>query len=274
MAKNEDGLLYQKTAYLYDLDPRPIVKDDIPFYLQYAAKTKGNILELASGSGRITIPLAEAGHDVWGVDLSKMMMKLFKKKIKRLPENISQKLLSRLVEQNMSRFRIKEKFSLIIIPFRSFQVLTEKEDQIACLQSVYNHLLPNGLFIITLMKPLDNIEKKWVQKNAAIDWKNTDPKTGDKIRRSILRKAIIPEKQLVSADQIYYVEKKDGAEEKIVEEGAFIKYHHENQIRTLINDNGFEVTEEMGYYDGRPIAEGSEFIFICRIKPEQQRELP
>lgn len=51
--------LYTKAAFLYDFDDRDIVKSDIPFYLEYAAKYRGNILELACGTGRVSLVLAE-----------------------------------------------------------------------------------------------------------------------------------------------------------------------------------------------------------------------
>ncbi|NIO00161.1 MAG: class I SAM-dependent methyltransferase, partial [Anaerolineae bacterium] len=44
--------------------------EDIPFYIGYAEETGGPILELACGTGRVLIPIAEAGFKVHGLDLS------------------------------------------------------------------------------------------------------------------------------------------------------------------------------------------------------------
>jgi len=60
MGNNKDVNLFQVTASLYDLDQRNITKDDISFYLEYALKLHGSILELACGTGRVTILLANA----------------------------------------------------------------------------------------------------------------------------------------------------------------------------------------------------------------------
>lgn len=57
--------LFQKAAFLYDYDDRDIVKDDIPFYLEYAAKYPGTILELACGTGRVALVLAQNGYQVY-----------------------------------------------------------------------------------------------------------------------------------------------------------------------------------------------------------------
>jgi SAM-dependent methyltransferase len=263
MGKKDVTNLYEKTVYLYDLDPRPLVKDDIPFYLEYASKVKGNILELACGSGRVTIPLAKAGYEVWGVDLSETMLGRLRAKIKNLPIEVAKKIHP--LYSDMINFKIANQFPLVIIPFRSFQSLTDEIQQNKCLQNIYNHLSGNGHFIITFFKPFENIESAWIKKEEIFDWENIDPQTGRRVRRNHIKKDIKPDKQIIYVEQVYYIEKEDGAEERLVEE-VCIKYDYENKIRSLLNLSGFKIITEMGYYDGRPITEGSEFIFICQKK--------
>lgn len=48
--------------------------DDISFWLKSTANSN-KILELASGTGRITIPLLKNGHEVWAIDYSDEMIK-------------------------------------------------------------------------------------------------------------------------------------------------------------------------------------------------------
>ena len=55
---------YDQWADIYDFQVPP--KEDIPFYLKQAEGLKGRILELTAGTGRVTIPLARAGHQVRG----------------------------------------------------------------------------------------------------------------------------------------------------------------------------------------------------------------
>ncbi len=62
MTQSED--LFRAAARYFDLGTEDLSRDDIPFYLDYASKMEGDILELACGTGRIAIPLAEAGHAV------------------------------------------------------------------------------------------------------------------------------------------------------------------------------------------------------------------
>ncbi len=63
----------------YDAQHVEIV-EDITFYIAQAQKAGGSILELACGTGRITIPLARQGFDVTGLDISEGMLKIAKEK--------------------------------------------------------------------------------------------------------------------------------------------------------------------------------------------------
>ena len=60
-------------ARLYDLD---LAEDpgDVDLYLALAARAGGKVIELGCGTGRITVPLAAAGHDVTGVDIDPTML--------------------------------------------------------------------------------------------------------------------------------------------------------------------------------------------------------
>src|SRR5262245_13406672 len=60
-------------ARLYDLDVS-VDPGDLDLYLALAARTGGPIVELAAGTGRVAIPLAEAGHRVVGVDIDPSML--------------------------------------------------------------------------------------------------------------------------------------------------------------------------------------------------------
>ena len=263
-----DGIsdtLYSNDAYFYDLDNREPLKVDIPFYLGYASKVPANsrMLELACGTGRITIPLAKAGHEVWALEYSQAMINVFKDKLKILPKEAADKI--HLIHGDMSNFEIGQKFPLILLPARSFQLLLDEEKEISCLKNVHSHLSEDGTFIIDIGNFIGSKEqeKVWVSKEQVFDWENTDPKTGNKVRRLHINKEIDTDKQIIYPQKIYHVSRKDGTEEKIVKQSSW-KYFSEKQIKNLLVSNGFKIMEEMGYYDSRPIKEGSDFIFICR----------
>ncbi len=261
-----ESSLYLNDAAFYDLDPRDHLKSDTPFFLKYASKLKGSILELACGTGRITIPLAEAGYEIWGLEFSETMLAQFKNKKKNLPKAAADRI--HLIHGDMSDFSIQRKFSLIFIASRSFQLLYDVRKENACLENLYSHLTDTGYFILDIGNFVPNKakEKEWVSDKEFFDWENLDPATGYQVRRSHKRKEIDTVKQIIYPHKTYQVTKTDGSVDKIVKRSPW-KYFFVDQIKDRIQSNRFEIVEEMGHYDGRPITEESpEYLFVCRKK--------
>jgi 2-polyprenyl-3-methyl-5-hydroxy-6-metoxy-1,4-benzoquinol methylase len=63
-----DNLEEYADPEIYDLENREFEPDG-PFSLGFATKLKGPVLELGCGTGRVTIPLAQHGVDMTGLDL-------------------------------------------------------------------------------------------------------------------------------------------------------------------------------------------------------------
>jgi SAM-dependent methyltransferase len=101
------------------------------------------VLELGCGTGRVAIPIAEQGGEVVGLDLSPFIMEIARKKSAGL-KNLH------WVQGDMRSFELQETFGLITIPGHAFQNLVTVEDQVTCLESIHNHLLPAGKLIIHL----------------------------------------------------------------------------------------------------------------------------
>jgi SAM-dependent methyltransferase len=251
---------YQNTAMLYDLDQRDIVKADIPFYLALADRTRGDILELACGTGRVTIPLLQAGHRVWGLDYSSRMLERLSQKSKSCTSEEQARLT--VIEADMCDYRLPNRYPLIILPFRSFQLLTEPEQPLKCLQRVYEHLADDGLFLLHLFRPYDKLDESWVCEERE-DWTVTDPETGIQVRRTQIRGRIDIARQIIYPTHTYYVNYKDGTREIHAEELA-MRYYYEAQIRELLAEAKLRIVEEYGYFDYRPIREGTEMLFVCK----------
>ena len=128
-----DNLL-RNSAWLYDVDNRDNLHDDIPFYLEYAKQQQGEILELGCGTGRVALALAAEGFRVTGLDLSQQMLDVFRDKLVTKPE-LADRI--KLVHGNMADFSFDRKFSMVIAPFRAFQALTDDRDidnSLACIR--------------------------------------------------------------------------------------------------------------------------------------------
>src|SRR5262249_46089024 len=75
--------IYDEARHYDALFPGP---NDLPFYQRQIAACSGPILELACGSGRLTVPLAAAGVDITGIDQSHSMLEAAGKRAAR--ENV------------------------------------------------------------------------------------------------------------------------------------------------------------------------------------------
>ena len=105
----------------------------------------GSVLELGIGTGRIAIPLHDAGVRLQGIDVSSSMVA----KLHAKPGG--EKIKVRM--GNFADVNIPGKFSLIYIVFNTFFQLLTQEEQIRCFRNVAGHLLPEGLFVIEAFVP-------------------------------------------------------------------------------------------------------------------------
>jgi len=122
---------------------------EIGFYQELAAEAKrasGAVLEVACGTGRVTLRLAPQGVRVVGLDLSPYMLEVARQKGVGL-DNV------RWVQGDMRSFALGETFDLAIIPGHSFQNLNTPQDQVACLECIHGHLGPGGALVVHLDHP-------------------------------------------------------------------------------------------------------------------------
>ena len=155
---------------------------DVPFYLDCARRFGDPILELGSGTGRILIPLAEAGYEVVGVDLSAAMLEAASAKIERRSEAAAR---IRLVESDMKNFSAQQRFALALIPARAFQFLLTPVDQRAALNCIRRHLVPGGHLVIDLFDP--NFEVRFTSEFKHLFLREVqDPQSGHRFIRSVV----------------------------------------------------------------------------------------
>lgn len=145
---NEDS--YENRAEFYDHFYEKY-QEDIPFYIQTAKKARGKVLEVGCGTGRIFLELLKAGIDVQGFDLSEPMLDMLEKKAAAL------NLKPKIQKADMRNFEIKQKFDLIIIPFRAFLYNLKIEDQLQTLKCCRRHLAADGELILNFFFPSPQI---------------------------------------------------------------------------------------------------------------------
>lgn len=229
--------LYIKAAKYYDYDNRDNLTDDIPFYLEYAEKVGGNVLELGCGTGRVAIPLAAEGYNVMGLDLSDSMLEVFKQKLERTLESVKDRI--KYVNGNMSSFSFDEKYKLIIAPFRAFQALTDERDINNCLKCVREHLSDAGIFIVNVFRPNKFLDESWCYPET-VQWETVDNDKGIRITKKHRGSKIDVERQIIYANFAYEISSKTGNFERIEEE-LLLKYYYYQQLKEHLTTNGLEI---------------------------------
>ena len=139
------ALDYEQIAHLYDSYLR--FTDDLPFFLQECTKINGTVLELMCGTGRISIPLLEAGVSLTCVDASPAMLAILRQKL------AARGLNAQVVQTDITCLKLGAMFDLVLLPFQGFHELHSSAEQGQALKEIARSLKPNGRFICTLHNP-------------------------------------------------------------------------------------------------------------------------
>ena len=254
---------YMAIAELYDYVVPYRERQDVGFFVEAAKKSGGPVLELGCGTGRVLIPTAQAGVEITGLDLSPDMLEICRKNLKAEPQEVQARV--RLVEGDMRRFELAQKFGLVTLPFRPFQHLTTVEEQLACLGCIHNALAEGGQMILDIFNPsLESLTRTNFGEEMSEEPEFSLPDGRKVIRRHMVTSRDVPN-QVNYVELIYYVSHPDGQKERLVQ--AFpMRYLFRFEAEHLLARAGFEV--EQLYSDYNKIPYGAkypgELIFVAR----------
>ena len=133
---------------IYEID-KPIGHSfgDVEYYTGLLAGVSGRILEPAAGTGRILIPLLEAGHEVEGLDTSPQMLAVCRQHCR------DRGLDPVLLEADMTTFVRPEAYQAVIIPAGSFELLDGAPAARQALACFRESLAPGGRLIVDIDPP-------------------------------------------------------------------------------------------------------------------------
>ena len=142
---SDDYVSFYSDAQRYDLVMGAYASaDQLKFYSRQVARYGEPVLELACGSGRLTIPLAKEGANITGIDISEEMLHLAKQKASAAGVNV------RYIQGDMRSFDLGEKFKFIFIPAQSLSHLHTRKEIEDCFSCVRQHLIDEGRFLIEI----------------------------------------------------------------------------------------------------------------------------
>ncbi len=136
---------YDVIAPFYDIEHAHF-SEDLDMYQNFAEASGGSILELACGSGRVLLPLAQAGYETVGVDTSTSMLALAQQRI----QAATLSGCCELIQQDMSQMQLGRKFRMAFIALGSFAHIITRKEQQQTLTNIRAHLSTGSLFILDI----------------------------------------------------------------------------------------------------------------------------
>jgi SAM-dependent methyltransferase len=119
----------------------------VPFYADVARQQAGAVLELACGTGQLTIPIALQGLPTVGLDQSSAMLGVAKRRASAVSASVA------FLQGDMRDFALGRDFNLIIVARNSLLHLLSTVDLLAALTAVRRHLAHDGVFAFDVFNP-------------------------------------------------------------------------------------------------------------------------
>ncbi|WP_027718362.1 class I SAM-dependent DNA methyltransferase [Desulfovirgula thermocuniculi] len=136
---------YERLARIYDLLVAGVDYEEWAEYLQKILRRFGHcprtVLDLACGTGNLTLPLARRGYRVLGLDISPAMISAARKKAAQLGLDVE------FLVGDMRSFELKEPVDLVTCFHDGINYLPGYRDLVRTFRRVYENLNPGGLFI-------------------------------------------------------------------------------------------------------------------------------
>jgi ubiquinone/menaquinone biosynthesis C-methylase UbiE len=256
-----NSLFVEAYDALYAEAPPPIT-GDVAFYESMARQSSGAVLEVACGTGRVLLALAEAGLEIVGIDCSEGMLAIARRKLAGRPALVQDRVT--LVNQDMSELNLGRRFAFIFVAFRSFQHLLTIDLQKKCLNAIRGHLEKDGRLALHLFDP--RLELLVDDAPLIAKLASTHPASGRRYVGEILRTRLDRLTQ-VRRDLWRYTEM--GAEGEILAQDTremALRWTYRWELHHLLESRGFAVAAEYSDFVGSPPAYGAELIMLARAK--------
>jgi SAM-dependent methyltransferase len=256
---SQDGLLVE----VYDnqtMAEWEASQNDVPFYLEEAKVAGGSVLELGCGTGRLLIPLLSTGLEVSGLDASASMLEVARQKREHLSPELASRL--HLHQGDMSEFELGRQFALILIPFRSFQLLLTPEAQRQCLICAGRHLAPRGKVIINLFDPRYDLIQPGKQPSASPPKHLVHPVSGNQVLVETLERVSDPVSQTFKEQWRFTETDSAGGLVRQEEHQLQMRWTFRYEMRHLVEGCGFVVEAEYSDFHRSPPQYGKEQILV------------
>ena len=226
---------------------------EIPFYRKQAQQCGSPVLEVACGTGRLTLPIARDGHDVTGLDVSRPMLERARQKSE------AERLRVAWTEQDCRMMRFERRFALIFSATNAMQHLLDVESVCSFLRAARSALRPDGRLILDVFNPSP---AKLARTAATRYLHKTIVVPGGELIRVEVSSDYRAATQVLHLDLFY----KQGAtllRTKSVDMRCFFP----EEFLTLCHFNGLKIVHRFGNYDESEFSGSSpKQILVCGIR--------
>jgi predicted O-methyltransferase YrrM len=257
--------LSDNIARLYDLDLSE-EPGDVELYVALAQRTGGPIVELAVGTGRIAVPLAEEGHRIVGVDLDPAMLARARARI--ATAGVDDRI--ELVEGDMAAaagidaVRRAGPYQLAILALQSILILNTPEGQKAVVATMAELLAPGGLAVIDtwLPTPADLVG---FDGRVSFEWQRTDPETGHEVTKMLAAWYDHVRRRVTLTT--FFDEGDPGTAPVRWTRSDALRFVGVDELVGFARDAGLEVERLAGDHDLGPLEPGSDRVVMVARKP-------
>jgi SAM-dependent methyltransferase len=222
------------------------------FFLGLARQCEGGVLEIGCGTGRFTIPLAEQGIAVTGLDIVPAMLARARQK--------SAGLSVEWVEADARDFQLAKQFGMIFMAGGTFHHFLERADQEGVLRCIKEHLTENGRFAFAAVLPKPKLLHT-PEKIVETEWFNYTDELGREVRVSGTDS--YDHLRQVKLETAYRRWQENGRE-VLLEAPLSLRYYFPQELEALLHYNGFTILETYGDWDKTPLTnESQSMIFVC-----------
>lgn len=260
MATSNSDLDEYVDAEGYDLE-NGLTGPDLDYYLDLARAVGGPALDLACGTGFLTIPFAELGLAMTGVDRAPEMLDLARRKGAALP--------IRWVRADIRALDLGERFRLVTLTGNAFQEFLTLEDQEGLLGTVRCHLAPDGVFAFETRFPRPSelltpaaLAGDWSEETV---WRRYENASGQAVTVSTAQRHDVMRQ---TVEYVIHQRWREDGREQVRTERATLRLVYPREMEALLHYNGLAIRDAYGDWDRRPLDGTSpRMIYVCVPRP-------
>lgn len=252
---------YRAVAEFYDAEHvhEPMLQRDVPFLLRHFPRRPCDALEIAVGTARAAIPVAQAGHRVVGIDHDPAMLSIARRK--RDFVGMDDRSL-RLVRMDATRLALGRRFDRVFILFNTLLAFTTLARLDRVLRGARTHLKPGGRFWLDIFNP-DPLILAHRQRTLLSTLLFHDAGRDRTVqRRTFVRVDYTRQVQTVEYEYAWF--DRDGRPRR--RQRTFeLTFLLPRELQLLLERNGLRVEEQWGDHDGSALTDRSpRIIASCR----------